>query len=170
MLKMGGNMNKRKNFILTCLLAIITIISGYLFLYQPFKEKQVCTHKTVAIIETVEEKMSETKDNSGDGRVFRCKYKYLIGDKYYLGYEYSEQYNNSWSHAVGEQVDILYNENRPTEFMLTPVIKHYSKWFLVPIISAFLCVLTILNVFVCWLRKLRTHKADLDDARRKFGT
>ncbi len=159
-MNMKANMNKRKSFALLCVLAMITIVSGYLFLYQPLKEKQVCTQKAVATIETVEDKVSETKDNPGDGRIFRCKYKYLIGDKHYVGYEYSEQYNNSWNHTVGEQVDILYNENRHTEFMLTPVIQHYSKWFLVPIVSAFLCVLAIIEMLSDWLKKLRTHEAD----------
>lgn len=122
-----------KTIILLSILLLVTIVSGYLILFIPLKEKKRCTETAIATIESVEEKTSYTKDDSGDRRVFRCKYSFSVGDKKYSGYEYSKQYNNLWLNTVGEHVYILYNENNPTEFMLSPVISHYCAWCFIPI-------------------------------------
>jgi hypothetical protein len=147
-----------KTIIVLSVLLLVTIVSGYLFFFIPIKEKKRCTKTAIATITSVEEKTSHTKNDSGDRRLFRCKYSFSVGDKKYSGYEYSKQYNNSWIHSVGEHVYILYNENNPTEFMLSPVISHYCTWCFVPIASGILTILTFFGLVTGHIKESRSKK------------
>lgn len=150
--------NKKKSMILVIVLAVATIVSGYLILYMPLKEKSKCTGETISLIESVEEKVSETKSDSDDERIFRCKYKFMVNGIQYVGYEYSEQFNNSWDHEVGDKVNILYNESEPNEFILSPVMSHYCKLFFVPIIGATMTMLSIIGLATGHVKEMNAHR------------